>query len=170
MQIEPATAEDCHAVAQVHVESWQHAYKAFLPADYLASLSVSQRAAGWCRMVERFPKHLLLARSAGQVVGFVAFGASRDEGAPAGRAEVFAIYVKPGSWSAGVGQQLLPAALQQLRAEGYQSVSLWVIAGNERAIKFYERAGFVAEPQSRKQFELGGTTLEEVRYVRVTAA
>ena len=170
MQIESATAEDCRAVAEVHVESWQHAYKAFLPEQYLASLSVADREAGWRRMVERFPSHLLLARSAGQVAGFVAFGASRDEGAPPGRAEVFAIYVKPAFWSAGAGRQLCVAALQQLRTEGYESVSLWVIAGNERAIKFYERAGFVAEPESRKQFELGGVTLEEVRYVRSPAA
>src|SRR3954470_484929 len=98
MQIEAATAEDCRAVAEVHVESWQHAYKPFLPEQYLASLSITDREAAWRRMVERFPAHLLLARSAGQVVGFVAFGASRDEGAPAGCGEVFAIYVKPAFW------------------------------------------------------------------------
>jgi ribosomal protein S18 acetylase RimI-like enzyme len=170
MQIEAATAEDCRAIAEVHVESWQHAYKDFLPERYLASLSITEREAGWRRMVERFPSHLLLARSAGQVAGFVAFGASRDEGAPTGRGELFAIYVKPSFWSAGGGRQLCLAALQRLHTEGYESASLWVIVGNERATTFYERVGFVAEPQSRKQFELGGITLEEVRYVRSTAA
>ena len=50
-------------------------------------------------------------------------------------------------------------------AQEYKSVSMWVIAGNERAIRFYERAGFVVEPESRKFFELGGATLEELRYV-----
>jgi len=56
------------------------------------------------------------------------------------------------------------AARRQLLAEGFQVVSLWVIAGNRRAIDFYERAGFVAEPGSRQTFELGGTKLEEIRY------
>ena len=56
-------------------------------------------------------------------------------------------------------------ARQRMFAEGYKTVSLWVIAGNERAIRFYERAGFVAEVGSRKRFELGGAKLEEIRYV-----
>lgn len=166
MRLESATAEDCRAIAEVHVESWQHAYKGILPETYLASLSVAEREAMWRRMVEREPSHLVLVRNDKQVVGFVAFGASRDEGAPAERAEIWAIYVKPDSWSTGAGRLLWLEALQRILAEGYKSISLWIIAGNERAARFYERAGFVLEPESRKSFELGGTTLEELRYVR----
>jgi ribosomal protein S18 acetylase RimI-like enzyme len=166
MEVQAATSEDCRAVAEVHVESWQRAYGGILPEQYLASLSVAEREAMWRRMVERQPSHLLVARAAGQVVGFVAFGASRDEGAPNDRAEIWAIYVKATSWSSGVGRLLWLEALQRIVAEGYKTVSLWVIAGNERAVRFYERAGFVVEPESRKSFELGGTTLEELRYVR----
>ena len=46
-------------------------------------------------------------------------------------------------------------ALQRIVAEGYKSISLWVIVGNGRAARFYERAGFAVEPESRKSFELG---------------
>jgi ribosomal protein S18 acetylase RimI-like enzyme len=165
MEIQPATSADCRSVAEVHVESWQHAYLGIIPEQYLASLSVAEREAMWRRMIERQPSHLLLARNAGQVVGFAAFGASRDEGAPTDRAEIWAIYVKPTFWSAGAGRLLWLSALQQILAEGYKSISLWVIAGNERAVRFYERAGFVLEPESRKSFELGGALLEELRYV-----
>ena len=165
MQIESTTLEDCHGIAETHVESWRGAYKDILPAQYLASLSVAEREEMWRRMVERQPSHLLVARDAGQVVGFVAFGASRDEDAPADRAEVWAIYVRPAFWSVGAGRQLWLAAKRQILAEGYKTVSLWVVADNQRAIRFYESAGFVAEPESRKQFELGGALLEEVRYV-----
>ena len=165
MQIQPATLEDCHAIAEAHVESWQHAYKQILPASYLASLSVTEREAMWRRAVEQWPSQLLVARIAGQIVGFVSFGASRDEGASPECAEVWAIYVLPAFWSAGIGRQLWLAARQRILEAGYKSISLWVIAGNERAIRFYERAGFSAEIESRKQFELGGASLEEVRYV-----
>jgi len=169
VRIDAATSDDCRGIAEVHVESWQHAYKDILPEHYLASLSVVEREAMWRRMIERQPSHLLLARAGGQVAGFVAFGASRDEGASAHCAEIWAIYVRPAFWSVGAGRQLWFSALQQVLAEGYKTVSLWVIAGNQRAVRFYERAGFVAEPASRKQFELGGATLEEIRYVRDSA-
>ncbi len=165
MEIHPATAEDCRAVAEVHVESWQHAYRGILPEQYLASLSAADREAMWRRLLEQQPSHLLVARAADQVVGFVAFGASRDKGAPIDQAEIWAIYVKAASWSTGAGRLLWLEALERIVAEGYKSVSLWVIAGNERAVRFYERAGFVVEPESRKSFQLGGTTLEELRYV-----
>jgi ribosomal protein S18 acetylase RimI-like enzyme len=169
MRLDSATAEDCRAIAEVHVESWQRAYKDLLPEEYLASLSVAEREAMWRDMVEREPAHLVLARSANQVVGFVAFGASRDEGAPVDRAEIWAIYVKPACWSTGAGRLLWLEALPRILAEGYKSISLWVIVGNERATRFYERAGFVPEPESRKSFEIGGTTIEELRYVRPAA-
>jgi ribosomal protein S18 acetylase RimI-like enzyme len=166
MRLDSATTEDCRAIAEVHVESWQRAYKGILPEEYLATLSRDEREAMWRQMVERDPSHLVLARSADQVVGFVAFGASRDADAPADRAEIWAIYVKPACWSTGAGRLLWLEALQRILAEGYRSISLWVLVGNERAARFYQRAGFVAEPESRKSFEIGGVTLEELRYVR----
>jgi ribosomal protein S18 acetylase RimI-like enzyme len=166
MRVESATAKDCRAIAEVHVESWQQAYKGILPEAYLASLSIDEREAMWRQMIEREPSHLVLARTANQIIGFVAFGASRDEGAPVERAEIWAIYVKPASWSTGAGRLLWLEAMRRIVAEGYKSISLWVIAGNARAARFYERAGFVLEPESRKSFELGGISLEELRYVR----
>jgi ribosomal protein S18 acetylase RimI-like enzyme len=166
MRLDSATPDDCRAIAEVHVESWQCAYKGILPEEYLASLSVAEREAMWRRIVERQPAHLVLARSVNRVLGFVAFGPSRDEGAPAGRAEIWAIYVKPASWSTGVGRRLWLEALRRILVEGYSSISLWVLVGNARAARFYERAGFAAELESRKSFEIGGTTLAELRYIR----
>jgi ribosomal protein S18 acetylase RimI-like enzyme len=150
----------------VHVESWQHAYRGILPEHYLASLSVAEREAMWRRMLEQQPSNLLIARVAGQVVGFVAFGAARDEDAPADRAEIWALYVKATHWSTGAGRLLSMEALRRIAAQGYESVSLWVIAGNERAIRFYERAGFMVDSRARRSFEVGGATLMELRYVR----
>ena len=65
---------------------------------------------------------------------------------PAGRAgevgELYAIYVTPAWWSAGVGRALMGSVLPALEAEGYRRVVLWVLADNARARRFYERAGF----------------------------
>jgi ribosomal protein S18 acetylase RimI-like enzyme len=165
MRVEPAAPEDARAIATVHVASWKRAYKDLLPAEYLASLSVAQREAVWRESLEKKSPLLLVARGNGEVAGFVAYGPSRDAGAPASRAEVWALYLAPTAWSRGVGRMLWLAARERILLQGFDTISLWVIAANERAIRFYLAAGFKPEPDSLKEFELGGVTLQEVRYV-----
>ena len=99
------------------------------------------------------------------IVGFVAFGPCRDEGVGAARAEIWAIYVTPSHWSQGVGSQLWERARSRLTAQGYRSVSLWVLMGNERAIQFYDRVGFAVDAASAKEVVLSGKALQEIRYV-----
>jgi ribosomal protein S18 acetylase RimI-like enzyme len=165
MRVEPAVVEDAHAIAAVHVASWQVAYADLLPSDYLFSLSVAQREAMWKESLERGTPQLLVARSEREVVGFCAFGSSRDEGAMASCAEVWALYLEPNVWSRGVGRTLWLAALECMLEQGFKSVSLWVIANNERAIRFYRAAGFSPEEGSLKEFTLGGTPMHEVRLI-----
>lgn len=165
MQIEPATLEDARGIAEVHVASWQRAYQNILPEQYLADLSIERREKMWREALEKQLPQLLVARSENRTVGFVAFGASRDDGAKPGSAEIWAVYLLPEVWSQGVGRMLWQAALERMVAEGFNTVSLWVISTNERAIRFYLDAGFVPEPGSLKEFELGGVLLKEIRYV-----
>lgn len=164
VRIEPATPEDSRAIAEVHVLSWQHAYQGILPDVYLAKLSVEQREATWRESLAKPQPKVLVARSNAGVVGFVAFGGSRDPDLPADCAEVWAIYLAPSAWSQGTGHRLWLAAWERLHSQGFQSASLWVIEGNRRAIAFYEAAGFKAEPDSLKRFEIAGTPLTELRY------
>ncbi|MBI3147702.1 MAG: GNAT family N-acetyltransferase [Betaproteobacteria bacterium] len=165
--IGPAQTADARDIAQVHVASWQKAYRELLPADYLASLSVESRATGWRRDIESGASSVVVARLAdGDIIGFANFGPSRDADAPPRRGELWAIYLQPDHWSCGVGRALCTRVLHELAAQGYVSVSLWVMAGNMRAIRFYERAGFACEPGSMKAFELGGVTLAELRFLR----
>jgi len=165
MRIEPAAEADCAAVARVHVASWQQAYRHLMPADYLDALSVEKREAGWREVLARGQPELLVARAADDVLGFASFGKCRDDDAPPGRGELWALYASPLAWSRGVGRALCDAARTRLDALGFGETSLWVLAGNARAIRFYTRAGFVADPGSAKDFQLGGVTVREVRYI-----
>ena len=42
--------------------------------------------------------------------------------------------------SQGLGYALMNAAVEKLSA--YEKIAVWVLKGNERAIRFYERYGF----------------------------
>jgi ribosomal protein S18 acetylase RimI-like enzyme len=168
-QVSPACAEDALEVAQLHVCAWRAAYADIIPAQYLAQLSVETRAAQWRETIASGSPRLSLAREeplepapAGRppALGFVCYGRCRDPDLPELWGEIWAIYVQPSHWSRGIGQALWRHACEQLRRDGFRHVSLWVLADNERAIRFYRRAGLELDSGARR----GGTALPEERY------
>lgn len=157
--IRKALPSDAKAIAQVHISSWQEAYRDLMPAEYLNSLeaTLAQRESFWIRSIESGESNVWVAESNKQVVGWISVGASRDEDAAGGNAgEVMAIYVLARYWQTGVGLALWKAGLQYLMEQGYQRLTLWVLARNERAIRFYRRAGCVEETGSERNLKRGG--------------
>jgi ribosomal protein S18 acetylase RimI-like enzyme len=164
MHVERAKLEDAHAIAEIHVLTWRAVYQGIVPADYLATLSVEKREALWRDSIAKGTPELWVAKTEGRVIGWVAFGPCRDKGTPPQVGEVWAIYVTASHWSSGVGRALWLTARERLQRHGYKSVSLWVLAENSRAIKFYLAAGFAPDLSSTKELTLGGKPLTEVRY------
>jgi ribosomal protein S18 acetylase RimI-like enzyme len=165
MQVTAAQREDCRALALIHVTAWQAAYASLFPAEYLASLSVADREESWTSILETSASRTLVAKRNGVALGFVTFGRCRDEGASAQKGEVWALYVAPPAWATGVGWALWEAARVLMLHQGFSEVSLWVLSGNARGLRFYESVGFRREPQSEQFFERGGAKLAEVRLV-----
>ncbi|OPA89235.1 GNAT family N-acetyltransferase [Pseudomonas fluorescens] len=165
--IRQALPADARAIAQVHISSWQAAYRDLMPTEYLSSLdaTLAQRESSWSRAIESSECHVWVAERSNQIVGWISVGASRDDDA-AGRTagEVTALYVLAHHWQAGVGLALWNAGLQYLKEQGYQCLTLWVLTGNARAIRFYRRAGCVEDTGSERTLRRGGVTLGEVRY------
>lgn len=147
------------------MRSWQAAYKELLPQEYLASLSVDARLSFWSEAIPSGEPKVLVAIEEGAVAGFSLFGRCRDTDASPDSHELWAIYLDPQYWSQGIGRALWLASREALRQIGARRISLWVLAENWRAIRFYELAGFAADAAHTKYLELGGVTLREVRYV-----
>ena len=170
MNIRPAVIADAEAIATVHVRSWQVAYAHLLSADFLASLSIEQRAQRWAEILHAAESATVVAELAGTVKAFVSFARCRDEGAPEGRAEIWALYASPDAWDKGLGRALLAHALASLQAQGFRETALWVFSGNERGVRFYSAAGFKPVPGSQQLFTLGGTQVEESQFLLQHAA
>ena len=160
----PATYEGADEIARVHVRSWQVAYADILDREFLASLSVEERAMQWRRLFLQTTSQTLLPSQDGCVIGFINFGSCQDEGTSQDQGEIWALYAEPSVWGQGVGRALLEQAVQQSRSRGYGSTSLWVLSQNRRGITFYETFGFRHVQGSEKQFNLGGRQVEEVRF------
>jgi GNAT superfamily N-acetyltransferase len=165
--IRTATPDDARAVAEVHVGSWRHAYRGMLPDEYLERLSVEQREAMWLAAFSdpEDSTGAFVAEDDGRIVGFASFGPARDEDAPPGTGEVPAIYVEPSVLGTGVGRQLFEAVTRALREAGYGRATLWVLETNQRARRFYEKAGWSWDGAvSRHDFDCANEPV--VRYAK----
>lgn len=152
--------DDRMAVSRIFEESWRFAYKGLIPQAYLDSIPVGHWAAG----ADRTDHRALLLTDGEELAGVVYFGASRFDAFP-DMGEVMALYFRPAYIGRGFGHILFEAALNELKTEGFSEAFLWVLEGNERAIRFYEREGFAATEHTLSD-NIGGKDVTERQYRR----
>lgn len=157
-RIAPLTDDDVDELAAVHVLIWQQAYAGIMPADYLASLDPARFAQRRRSLsAERRDEQTLVARDAGgAIVGFTAFGPSRDDDPPTPD-ELYAINLLAHVHGTGLADELLTRSMED------RPCTLWVLVDNQRARRFYQRHGFVDEG-GRKDHAATGTA--ELRMIR----
>jgi GNAT superfamily N-acetyltransferase len=164
--VRDAVPADAVAIAVVHVASWRAGYAGHMPADFLAGLNPVSRWRQWsARLTSGDPAgHVLVAGPPGVVEAFAVCGPSPDGGPGA---ELVALYCHPAAWGTGRGRALLAVAEDRLRGDGEAEATLWVLAGNDRAIRFYEAAGWSPDGTARSD-EVGPPgdriTVDELRY------
>lgn len=165
-EIRPALNSDLEAIATVLVESWRAAYEGIMPAELLASQSVAQRRSQLERIAERpLPRRVMLVAYEGRHAVGTAWVGPDQGGEPSGQiGEVYAMYVTPSRWRAGIGAALMDRCLDELRAEGFESAVLWVLHNNEAAQRFYEQQGWIRDSAIKLE-EWGAFQLQEVRYL-----
>ena len=160
--VRSARADDSQRLAEIHVTSWRKAYEGLLPPEFLRALSVESRQEWWSRRLgalETGGAVLVVADSeAGRAEGFAFLGpCSATEG------EVYAIYVDPTRWRAGLGTELLAGAERTLAEGGFGFAVLWVLEGNGRGRAFYETQGWKPDGALKIE-EIGGVQVTELRY------
>jgi GNAT superfamily N-acetyltransferase len=160
--VRPAQPSDALAVATVHVRAWQVGYRDLLPHTYLEQLRPEQRAARY-RFGDDDPHapQTLLACDGACVLGFTT---TVFEGAHA-PAELGALYVDPDCWERGIGGVLIAAARERLRASGAQEAIAWLLAGNTRALRFYQSDGW-RDDATRREDTVWGLRVAEWRLLR----
>jgi GNAT superfamily N-acetyltransferase len=144
VRLRDATVEDARGIAGVHVDAWRWAYRDLMPDAVLDGLSVDEREATWRERLSdlRPGAGCLVAEERGRIIGFVGYGAPEERTETAGLGEVYAIYLERSAVGTGVGRELFVEATRRLHGQGYTRAFLWVLETNERARRFYERAGW----------------------------
>lgn len=71
-------------------------------------------------------------------------GITREPGQPAGQCFMEYLWIAPEFRGKGIAFEMTRELLKRLGELGIRSVFLWVLDGNDRAARFYERLGFVS--------------------------
>jgi ribosomal protein S18 acetylase RimI-like enzyme len=149
---EPADAE---ALGTIEAASYLATYRGIMPDSVLARVSPE-------RMIERLRPRLEAAASgppdelrrmwviqddAGAVRGYATTEPATDQflPPPPGAGELESLYLDPAAIGQGFGHALLAHATADLRAHDFDPLVLWAFEQNQRARRFYERAGWVLD-------------------------
>ena len=163
LTIREAKLSDAGRVAEIHIKTWQFAYKGQMPESFLAGLSVKARKTAWEKaLANPHPKEkVFVAEVDGELVGFCGLGANRDKDATEDTGELYAIYIDPDHMGTGAGSTLMATGLAYLKEAGFNSATLWVLSTNTKTREFYEHKGWNVDGKSkvetRQDFELHET-------------
>ena len=151
------TEEEIRGKAFVHWKSWHEAYPGLVDRDFLDSMTREK-----CEETAfRRREGLLVAKDGDRVAGFVGYGGRGEEDPDTG--EIFALYVLAEYWGRGPARLLMEAALHGLRR--YPRVCVRVLKENRRAIRFYEKYGFVRDGKEEYLPALGAAEIRMIRKI-----
>jgi ribosomal protein S18 acetylase RimI-like enzyme len=136
--IREAIARDADAIARVHIDAWRWAYRGLMPDRVLDELELGARAQKWRDILAKHETTTFVSCGP-EVVAFASVGESKEE---PGVGHLYALYQAPAVVGTGVARALLGRCLR-----GWIEMTLYVLQGNERAIGFYAKHGFVPDGQ-----------------------
>ncbi len=162
LTIRSAEIKDAPAIAKVHVDTWQMAYRGIVPQDYIDNLTVQNRTMSWVRLLERNTDLITLVSENhdGRIVGFASGGRIRHR-EPRFEAEISTLYVAPHAQRQGHGRRLFMALSNRLAQRGFKGLFVWVLAEND-ARSFYETLGGREVSEITRDF--AGEPLREIGY------
>lgn len=167
VEIRPAEPADVPALARLAVETFTAAAgDSFEAADLAAHLDAHLSEACIARMIAE--DAVLLAETAGRMIGFVQFGAVKMavDGATDADRELSRLYVLVAYQGLGIGTRLMAAALDHPKLSGAPNVYLDVWEHNHGAQKLYRRFGFTMIGKHRLNLASGADSDVDLIMVR----
>jgi RimJ/RimL family protein N-acetyltransferase len=151
--------DDVPYVARFHHAAWMDAYRDLLPQKDMDRLTLRHFQNSWKEIMQDKDRTNLVAIEKAMPVGYASFTPYKK----AGQWELIGIYVNPQSMNKGCGSALFSAVVDAIKEKQGNRLVVWVIAGNQRAINFYQKHGMSATGKTHEGAQ-AGLSFEEVQY------
>jgi len=139
IDLRPAKAPDCEALAAIHSEAWLGAYRGLLNGVELQRL-VTRRGAGWWQGALARGVDIKLIEVADAPAGYATFGSCRLRNVAA-EGEIYELYLRPEYQGLGFGKKLFEAVRGELASRGMNGLAVQVLSDNAPARAFYRAMG-----------------------------
>ena len=158
-----AVPDDAPDMAEVHMRSWEAAYKDIIPADYIREKNTESPAL-WEKILNGANTTQYIIKKDGKTAGMLGMGKSRDDDVSDGTYELMGLYLLPEYFRQGIGTQAMEFAFGKARSLDMKIITVWLLEDNFNAKMFYEKFGFVADGKSNERDF--GKTLKSIRMRR----
>lgn len=153
-----ASITDAEAIAAIHVEGFEDAYRGLVPDEAIDVRSVGVRERQWReRLADLGDREFVIVAERGdEVVGFASGrAATPDEGGDGERIGCWEnMYLRPDVIGTATGLKtglaLHEGTLERLSENGFGEAVNFVIEGNDRARRFFEAVGWLPDGFDRE--------------------
>ena len=116
MAVRQALSADAARIAEIHIASWQTAFRRIMPENLLDHQNLEERRAEWLTNMREYPGNLVVVEECGAgVLGFACGGPLSKLEPDRFNGQVFGIHVAPDVKRRGYGHQLMAASRRDLR-------------------------------------------------------
>ena len=155
-----AKPSDAADMAEVHMRSWEAAYKDIIPEEYIKTKNAT-RPDLFKRIITDENKTQYVIQADGKTVGIMCIAPPKDDDVDDNYYELHGIYLHPDYYRRGIGTQAMKFVCDETRKLNKKYINVWVFAVNTNSINFYKKCGFIAD--GKTQTMECGKTMECIR-------
>ena len=159
-----AVPDDAPNMADVHMRSWEVAYKDIIPAAFIKEKNTGRHEL-YKRVITNDNTNTYVIQHCGKIIGIMRVAPPIDDDASEDWYELHFIYLHPDYYRQGIGTRAMEFAFDIAQNLGKKIMVVWVLEDNINSVKFYEKCGFTADGKtSEREF---GKILKSARMRRV---
>ena len=132
---------DWRVLSSIRLEALRDSPSAFL-AEYKKEELFRRHE--WQREFERGDWYVGVAKPIPDDPPVSLLGITREPATPAHECFLEYLWVAPGHRGRGIAFEMINQVLERLRRSGIRTVFLWILDGNDGAMRLYKRRGFVS--------------------------
>ncbi len=158
-----ASKNDAERIAKLHAESWRLNYRGLLDDQFLDDKVIENRKRVWLERMDstNLNRRVILAEVQDELIGFGCLFLNHDKqyGALLDNLHVTQPYS-----GKGIGSGIIKRLASEIYGAGERKdMYLWVLKGNDGAIRLYEKLGAL-QKGFEVETEFGNKPLEKYRY------